>query len=180
VGGYDAGMKFLGIDPGSRAMGWGVVEERGSTLAVLGMGTVRPRAADPLARRLATIHAEVTSMLQSYAPDCVAIEMVFHGVNTRSLVTLGQARGAILAAVGGIEADLVELSPAEVKKAVTGRGGATKEQVAHMVGVLLGPEAREIIAQSSGGNDATDALAVALAAMHRSAHQAARQSGGAP
>ncbi|MHC4845041.1 MAG: crossover junction endodeoxyribonuclease RuvC [Planctomycetota bacterium] len=165
-------MRFLGIDPGSRRMGWGVVEEQGSTLTVLEMGAVRPRAADPLAQRLAMIHSEVTGILESYAPDCVAIEMVFHGVNTRSLVTLGQARGAILAAVGTRESHLVELSPSEVKKAVTGRGGATKEQVAHMVGVLLGPAAREIIAQSSGGNDATDALAVALAALHRSAHEA--------
>jgi crossover junction endodeoxyribonuclease RuvC len=154
-------------------MGWGVVEEQGRSLKVLGMGTIRPRAADPLAQRLAVIHAETMSIVESYAPGCIAIEMVFHGVNTRSLVTLGQARGAILAAVGSIEAELIELAPSEVKKAVTGRGGATKEQVAHMVGVLLGPEARELIVQSSAGNDATDALAVALAAMHRSAHKTA-------
>jgi crossover junction endodeoxyribonuclease RuvC len=99
--------------------------------------------------------------------------MVFHGVNTRSLVTLGQARGAILAAVGTRQAALTELSPSEIKKAVTGRGGATKEQVAHMVGVLLGPRAREVIAAAGAGLDATDALAVALACLHRTPRQAA-------
>lgn len=172
-------MRLLGIDPGSRRMGWGVVEERGSSLVLIALGIVRPRAADTLARRLATIHAETRSIVESYAPGCVAIEMLFHGVNTRSLITLGQARGAILAAVGTIEAELIELSPAEVKKAVTGRGGATKEQVAHMVGVLLGADARERIEREATGNDATDALAVALAAMHRLTFQSARQLGGA-
>jgi len=102
------------------------------------------------------------------------MESVFHGPNTRSLVVLGQARGSILAAVGATETRLVELSPAEVKKAVTGRGGATKEQVAHMIGALLGPAVRDMEQALGvrGKLDATDALAVAIATLHREAHAA--------
>ena len=94
------------------------------------------------------------------------METVFHGPNVRSLVTLGQARGALMATIGATGLTLLELAPRAVKKALTGRGGATKEQVEHMVGVLLGPA----LAKQTAGRrmlDATDALAVAIAALHR-------------
>jgi crossover junction endodeoxyribonuclease RuvC len=163
-------MLVLGIDPGSRRTGWGVIEERGATLTMRDMGVIRPGDGLPLERRLAAIHGAVAELLRSYGPECVGIETVFHGVNTRALVTLGQARGAVLAAVGAEQRQLLEMSPAEIKKAVTGNGQATKEQVAHMVGVLLGPEVRARITaarEKSAAADATDALAVAIAALHR-------------
>jgi len=167
-------MRVLGIDPGSLRLGWGVVDQGGSALALAGLGVIRPSASWPPARRLAHVHAELLGILQSYGPQCIAIESVFHGVNTRALVMLGQARGVALAAAGTCEAALVELSPAEVKRAVTGHGQATKDQVAHMVGVLLGPEARERLAAQGRLRDATDALAVAIAGLHRSARPALR------
>jgi len=165
-------MLVLGIDPGSRRTGWGVIEERGTALVMRDMGVIRPGDGLPLEVRLAAIHAGVAELLRSYGPECVGIESVFHGVNTRSLVILGQARGAVMAAVGAASRALIELSPAEIKKAVTGNGQATKEQVAHMVGVLLGPEVRERTAAArkvSAAADATDALAIAIASLHRRA-----------
>ena len=167
-------MRVLGIDPGSLRLGWGVVDRAGSGIALAGTGVIRPSASWSPARRLAHIHAELLGILQSYGPACIAIESVFHGVNTRALVMLGQARGAALAAAGTSPAALIELSPAEVKRAVTGNGQATKDQVAHMVGVLLGPTAREQLAAQGPARDATDALAVAIAGVHRSAHPAQR------
>ncbi len=163
-------MIVVGIDPGSQRTGWGVVESDGQRLRAAAMGVIRPGERLPLERRLAAIHAEVLAILQSYAPHCVAIETVFHGVNTRALVTLGQARGAVMAAAGAQGARVLELAPAEVKKAVTGRGQATKEQVAHMVSVLVDPASRERLSAGRAdrvGLDATDALAVAIAALHR-------------
>jgi crossover junction endodeoxyribonuclease RuvC len=170
-------MALLGIDPGSLRTGWGVVEQSGSSLHVVDVGVVRPRAGEPLPVRLATLHAELSRILALYAPEAVAIETVFHGPDVRALVILGQARGAILAAAGARGVPVLEVTPAEVKKAVTGRGAATKEQVAHMVGVLLGAQARARLAQARLPPDATDALAVAIAATHRRTHPLARAGG---
>lgn len=160
-------MRVLGIDPGSRRLGWGVVDRAGTGCKLVALGVVKPAADWPMPRRLAHLHAELLAILQSYGAECIAIESVFHGVNTRALVTLGQARGVALAAAGTSAAGVVELSPSEVKKAVTGNGQATKDQVAHMVGVLLGPGARAQLAAQGALRDATDALAVAIAGSHR-------------
>ena len=128
-----------------------------------------PPANAPLETRLAFLHEGLTGVLAATPPDLVGIESVFHGPNTKSLVTLGQARGVLLAAVGAREVPLVELTPAEVKKAVTGRGGATKEQVAHMVGALLGwrPDEAARTHGKVAAQDATDALGVAVASLQR-------------
>jgi crossover junction endodeoxyribonuclease RuvC len=161
-------MLVLGIDPGSQRTGWGVVESKGNELLLLDAGVIRAGSGLALEKRLAHLQRELQQILERFAPAMVGMETVFHGPNTRSLVTLGQARGSLMAAVGACDTMLVELSPGEVKKAVTGRGGATKEQVEHMVGVLLGPALRECL----GGRrqlDATDALAVAIATLHREA-----------
>jgi crossover junction endodeoxyribonuclease RuvC len=173
-------MLVLGIDPGSRRTGWGLIEERGTAVVMRDMGVIRPGDGLPLEARLAAIHAGVAGLLGSYGPECVGIECVFHGVNTKALVTLGQARGAAMAAVGAGSRTLIEITPAEIKKALTGNGQATKEQVAHMVGVLLGPEVRERISVArklSAAADATDALAIAIASLHR---RAAPQGRAAP
>ncbi len=161
-------MLVLGIDPGSRVTGWGLVAREGSRWVLRDCGLIRLPAGAALHERLAQLHAAIAELCARHRPEAAAIEAVFHGVNTRSLVTLGQARGAAMAAVGACRLPLTELSPAEIKKAVTGRGQASKEQVAQMVGVLLGPQARARLAQL-GRLDASDALAVALAALHRGA-----------
>lgn len=159
-------MIVLGIDPGSHRTGWGVIEVQGSRLRPVALGTLRATRVDGLERRLAVLQAGLEALLDEHLPEVVGMEAVFHGPNVRSLVTLGQARGALLAAVGARELPLVELSPAEVKKGITGNGAATKEQVEHMVAVLLGPELRAL-AGDKRQLDATDALAVAVAAVHR-------------
>ena len=155
-------MIVLGIDPGSHRTGWGVIEAVGSRLRPVAMGTLRTTRVHGLERRLAVLQAGLEALLDEHRPDCVGMEAVFHGPNVRSLVTLGQARGALLASVGARELPLVELSPSEVKKGITGNGAATKEQVEHMVGVLL-----RGLAGARRQLDATDALAVAVAAVHR-------------
>ncbi|MGQ0553296.1 MAG: crossover junction endodeoxyribonuclease RuvC [Planctomycetota bacterium] len=163
-------MLILGIDPGSLRAGWGVVEEQGSKLSLRGVGVIKLPAREPLAVRLGTLHAQLTGIVASYAPARVVIESVFHGVNSRSLITLGEARGVAMAAAGAAGVEVLALSPAEVKKAVTGNGAATKSQVAHMVGVLLGPEARnqlQVGRKPVHALDATDALAAAIAGLRR-------------
>lgn len=145
---------------------------------LVALGVIRTPAAAGLPERLAHLHTALTDLLEQYRPELLGMETVFHGPNTRSLVVLGQARGALLTAVGQAAIPVSELTPAEVKKAVTGRGGAAKEQVSHMVGAMLGASALEAAAAegAAGRLDATDALAVALASLHR--HQLQRQLGG--
>jgi crossover junction endodeoxyribonuclease RuvC len=167
-------MIALGIDPGSRRTGWGLVRQDGSKLVLLDVGILRPPEKAPLQHRLAQLHSELQALLKTFQPDVVGLESVFHGPNIRSLVTLGQARGALMAAIGAVDCRLIELSPAEIKKSVTGKGSATKEQVAHMVGALLGAQATERSQQLGkvAQHDATDAMAVAVAVLHRSTMQA--------
>ena len=148
-------IRILGIDPGSRQTGYGIVERRGSRIRAIGHGVIRcPRG--PLPDRLAHLARALADVVRQHTPDAAAVEALFHGVNTRSLIVLAQARGALLAtlAVEGLE--IAEFAPAEVKTAVTGSGRADKIQVARMVGLMLGIEDRGLAA------DTTDALAVAI------------------
>lgn len=152
-------MRVLGIDPGSRHTGYGVVEANGSSFRLLACGTLSPGDGLPLAVRLATIHAGLVDVLRRTTPDAVSVEDVFHAVNARSALILGQARGAALAAAAGV--DVHEYAAAEIKKAVTGNGRAQKEQVSRMVGMLLGTTV-------PGDEHACDALAAAICHLNRS------------
>jgi crossover junction endodeoxyribonuclease RuvC len=153
-------MRILGIDPGSRVLGYGVVEsDPQRRLRYVECGVlVAPREA-PLERRLAEIATGLEEVIAELAPDAVAAEDIFTAVNARSALMLGQARGAALAICGRAGLRVWAYPPAMVKKAVTGRGRAPKEQVARMIQALLGlkkvPRA-----------DAADALAVAIAHAH--------------
>ncbi|MCB9896894.1 MAG: crossover junction endodeoxyribonuclease RuvC [Planctomycetes bacterium] len=159
---------MLGIDPGSRRTGWGVVRQDGSLLRLVAAGVLEPAADQALHLRLAFLHLGMRRLLETHRPDVVGVESVFHGPNTRSLVVLGQARGALLATVGEAGVELVDLSPAEVKKALTGRGGARKDQLAHMVRAMLGTQAERLDGVPDKlPLDATDALGVAIATLHR-------------
>lgn len=162
-------MIVLGIDPGSRRTGWGIVEQEGSRLQLLALGVLAPPASAALPQRLAELHRGLTQILAEHQPHAAGMETVFHGPNTRSLVTLGQARGALLTALGASGLPLSEISPSEIKKAVTGRGGSSKDQVASMVRAMLGQRVAECEAQlgAAARRDATDALAVAVATLHR-------------
>jgi crossover junction endodeoxyribonuclease RuvC len=148
----------LGIDPGTATTGYGVV--RGDRLGLVSLvecGVIRTRARDPLSTRLREIYDGVTELIVRHRPDILCVEDVFYAKNVRTTVVLGHARGVILLA--GEQAGLMvsELPPAEIKKAVVGSGGATKEQVQFMLARLLRLKA---VPQPS---DAADGVAAALA-----------------
>jgi crossover junction endodeoxyribonuclease RuvC len=164
----------LGIDPGSRLTGFGVVRREGSKLAALGEGRIALPADCDLPARLATLGEAIEGLAERYRPEAVVLESLFHGVNSRSLIVLAQARGAILAAVGRLGLAATEYSPAEIKRAVTGNGRADKRQVARMVCLLLGLDPRERPA------DATDALAAAICFAQRYRLDALRGPGREP
>lgn len=151
-------MRVLGLDPGSRHTGWGVVDCRGSVARAIGWGRISPPADGTLGERLAAIVAGIERTLAETAPELVAIERVFHGENVRSLIVLAEARGAVVAAIARSGVPVVELAPAAVKSAITGNGRADKAQVMKMVRLSLGLAAAEL------SRDASDALAIALVA----------------
>ena len=153
-------MRILGIDPGSERTGYGCVETDGRRHHFVTCGAITALAGDAFPHRLARIHRELAAVLAKYQPECVAVESLFHAVNARSALKLGHARGvAILAAVeAGCE--VVEYTPAEVKRAVVGYGRAEKHQVQRMITLLLGLD------KAPSPYDASDALAVAICHLH--------------
>ena len=157
-------MKIFGIDPGSERTGYGCVETDGRRHQLIACGAITATAGDPFPQRLARIHRELAALLASHQPECVAVESLFHAVNARSALKLGHARGvAILAAVEA-GCDVVEYTPAEVKRAVVGYGRAEKHQVQQMIKLLLG------LSKAPTPHDASDALAVAICHLHSRAH----------
>jgi crossover junction endodeoxyribonuclease RuvC len=155
-------LLILGLDPGSLHTGFGLIERRGSTLVLIEAGRISCPRALSLPLRLAHLAECLAGLLGRQLPDLAALESPFHGINSRSLITLAEARGVLLAGLAGRGVEIAEYSPAEVKSAVTGSGRAGKDQVAHMVRLLLGAAARPSLAL-----DATDALAVALCCAQR-------------
>jgi len=152
-------MRILGIDPGSRLLGYAVVDATAAGLRYVECGVLEARRTAPIERRLAEIAAGLEEVVGELHPEQAAVEEVFSAVNVRAALALGQARGVVLAVCGRAGISVSGYSPAVVKQAVTGRGRAPKPQVAHMVQVLLGLR-REPRA------DAADALAVAVAHAH--------------
>lgn len=148
---------MLGIDPGTAACGYGVVAGgAGGAARLVECGVIRTRAGEPLAARLATVFDGLTELLARHRPDAVAVEGLFHGQNPRSALVLGHARGVALLAAERAGLPIAEISPAEVKRAVTGTGAATKAQVGEMVARLLRLTAAPTPA------DAADGTAIAL------------------
>ena len=148
-------MRALGIDPGSRVTGWGVVETRGTALSHVASGTIPLRPTAPIATRLAWLHAECTRLMAEWEPEVVVLERAFVARNVQSAFRLGEARGAVLAAVAAAGAALFEYAPAEVKLAAVGHGQADKGAVGRGVTARLG-------LAGSLASDAADALALAL------------------
>ena len=153
-------MRIFGIDPGSVRTGYGCVDSSGSRHVLVSSGVLSAPAGSSLPDRLHAIHAGLTRLLHTLAPQCVVVENLFHARNARSALVLGHARGvAVLAAVeAGLP--LVEYTPAEIKLAVVGYGRADKTQVQQMVKLLLG------LAVAPTPHDASDALAVAICHAH--------------
>src|SRR5260221_9505341 len=160
-------MRVLGLDPGSRRTGWGVVERQARSLRCLGAGHVAPAARLSLAERLHAIVRAVDEVMERWSPDCVVIEEAFHHSYVRSTLVLGHVRGALMVAVMERGLAVAEYAPRAIKLAVTGRGAAAKEQVIAMVKLQLGlataPQA-----------DAADALAGALCHLRRARFDAPR------
>lgn len=148
-------MLILGIDPGSRRTGWGLLDRDNRHCRYLASGHLNLNAAAPLATRLVTLAEGLEALLGEYRPEVCALEQIFFARNARSALVLGHARGVILCSVtrGGIPVH--EYSPTQVKQAVVGAGRASKDQIQQMVGVLLGR-------RTQYQEDEADALAVAL------------------
>jgi crossover junction endodeoxyribonuclease RuvC len=158
-------MKILGVDPGTRVVGYGVIETKGTSMVPLVGGVIRTRQQDPLSRKLKQIHENMRVVLARSRADVVAVEQVFYGKNISSLIKIGEARGVILAACAMEGLETAGYSPAEVKKTVTGNGRASKSQVREMVRVLLGN------IQDFQTDDVSDALAVAICHAQRAHFQ---------
>jgi crossover junction endodeoxyribonuclease RuvC len=148
-------MRILGIDPGSSVTGYGVVERRAGRLVHVAHGTLRPPRNVPLAFRLDYLYRAVAEVIARHAPDSAAVEQVFVAASPRSALVLGQARGAILAAVAAGGLPVSEYAPARIKRSVTGNGRANKQQVKLMVRRLLALDRLPV-------SDSADALAAAI------------------
>lgn len=152
-------IRILGVDPGLRATGWGVVEQTGARLAYIAHGVIKVDPGLALAERLAGIFSEVTALADLHRPHLAGVEETLVNAGPRSALKLGQARGAAMAALARSGVMVSEHAPRQIKLAVVGTGGADKEQVAFMVQRLL-PRAGPVTA------DAADALACAICAAH--------------
>jgi crossover junction endodeoxyribonuclease RuvC len=156
-------MIILGIDPGLRTTGFGVIEKHGSKLRYIASGTIKTGGEGALPPRLKVILGGISEVVATYRPHCAAIEKVFVNVNPQSTLLLGQARGAAITALVGADLDVAEYTALQVKQAVVGTGRAAKEQVQDMV-------ARLLLLPGLPGSDAADALGVAIC--HANSHDA--------
>ena len=152
-------MIILGIDPGLRTTGFGVIEKHGSKLRYIASGTIKAGLEGALPPRLKIILAGVREVVATYGPHCAAIEKVFVNVNPQSTLLLGQARGAAICALVGADLEVAEYSPTQIKQSVVGSGRAAKPQVQDMV-------ARLLKLPGLPGSDAADALGVAICPAH--------------
>lgn len=148
--------RILGIDPGSRMTGFGVIDVINREQHYVASGCIKTQPNAPLVDRIHVIVTHIWEVIETYKPNQAAIEQVFVNVNPASTLMLGQARGAAIAALTTKELAVYEYTALQVKKAVVGHGKAAKEQVQHMVVTLLGLD-------GTPSSDAADALAVALA-----------------
>ncbi|MDP6945758.1 MAG: crossover junction endodeoxyribonuclease RuvC [Myxococcota bacterium] len=148
-------MIVLGIDPGTVATGYGVVERRDGVLRHLDHGVIRTSSKEPLWIRLGIIHTAISEVLDAHRPDVLSLERCFVSRNVQSALKLGHARGAVMVAAVSRGVDVAEYTPGQVKQAVTGHGRAEKAQVQEMVRVILS-------LVSTAPEDASDALAAAI------------------
>ncbi len=145
----------LGIDPGSRITGWGIVVREKGRYRHIASGAIRAPRGDDLATRLVRIHRELCAVIEQHAVDEAAIEAIFRHRSSESALRLGHGRGVAMLALAQARLPIAEYGTTHIKKAVTGYGRTDKEQLARVVAMLLGQ-------QVSGPADVTDALAVAI------------------
>jgi crossover junction endodeoxyribonuclease RuvC len=149
-------MIILGIDPGTLIAGYGVIERRNNSISLLDVGVIKNDSSASMPLRLKKIYSVIVSVIERFHPDEFAIETAFYSKNAQSALKIGQARGVSILAGVNFEIPVSEYSPREIKKAVTGKGAASKEQVQYMMMALLK------ISSKPKYFDSTDALAVAV------------------
>lgn len=152
----------IGVDPGMRVTGYGVVRETGDDLVCIAYGVITTHASDPHQRRLQVIHRELKEVVRVHLPSSGAVESLFFSKNAASAMSVGQGRGVALLALADCGLEVGEYTPKQVKQAVAGYGAASKRQVQYMVQTLLSMDdvPRPV--------DAADALAVAICHVHSS------------
>ncbi len=146
----------IGIDPGSRNTGWGIVADSSGVLNLVDCGVIKPIAKNSFADRLAYIFHELSLIIIKYKPVEASVEQVFTAYNALTALKLGQARGAALVACSSQGLSVQDYEPTTIKKTIVGHGSATKDQVNFMVGRLLG------IKSNNWSADTSDALAIAI------------------
>jgi crossover junction endodeoxyribonuclease RuvC len=147
-------VRVLGIDPGSRFTGWGIVDVQGSKIRPVASGVIE--AGDgAFVSRMVVIGDELDAIIKKHQPDEAAVEAIFHSKNSQSALKLGHARGVALLSIGRAGIALAEYPPARIKQSVAGHGRASKDQVQQMVRMLLGQTEAYL-------EDESDALAAAL------------------
>lgn len=151
-------MRILGIDPGVERTGWGVVESSARDFVSCDFGCITTSKEDDLAKRLVAISAALSGILDRSHVDLVAVERIFFAKNAKSAIDVGHSRGVCLLAAGQRGIPIEEVTPLQVKSAVVGYGGATKEQVGVMVKQILG------LSKIPRPDDVCDALAIAVTA----------------
>lgn len=149
-------MYVLGVDPGVSRCGYGVVEQRSSGARAVAVGVLRTEPSRPMPERLAELQQDLRALLEEHRPEVVVVERVLFQVNVRTAISVAQAAGIAMAESSAAGCEVVEYSPNEVKQAIAGAGGASKDQMERMVQTLLG------IAQPLRPVDAADAVALAL------------------
>lgn len=155
-------LRLLGVDPGTRRVGWGVIERtRDGALRLIHCGCIAPSPKLTLKERLRDIFAELEDVLRRTRPDAAALEETFAGVNMKSAIAMGEGRGIALLCLARAGVEVLELSPRSIKQAVTGTGAAGKARVAAMVAAQLG------LSEPPTPEDITDALAAAIALARR-------------
>jgi len=153
-------VRVIGVDPGSRFTGYGVVELDGDKAVALDYGCIKLPVASPLSRRYVIIYDALRDIITRFAPQQMAVESPFYSKNVSSALKLSQARGVVLLAGSKANLEIYEYSPRKVKQAVVGRGSAAKRQIQTMVAQILSLE------EPPASEDASDALAVAICHIH--------------
>jgi crossover junction endodeoxyribonuclease RuvC len=154
-------MRVIGIDPGSRVCGYGVLESRGGEVKHLTSGAIAPGNSLPLNQRQRIIHDSLMKVIGDHSPEAMSVEDIFFAKNAKSAIKLGEARGVALLAASSSGIPVFEYPPTRIKLALTGRGRANKSEVRRMLSLILGVSDFET-------EDASDAVAIALCHIHLS------------
>ena len=153
-------MRILGIDPGYAIVGWGVVDYQNTRFSVVDYGAILTEAGMPFNERLEQIYDETCAIMQRYAPKAMAIEKLFYNTNAKTVIDVGQARGALVLAAQKNRLEIAEYTPLQVKQSVVGYGRAEKKQVQEMTRLILNLE------KIPKPDDTADALAIAICHAH--------------